>query len=213
MPHRTFRRQALPRKRSNRDLFAALASGFVATLALASSVYNVYLQRQQVRAQVLPTMEWGVHWESDDAWTFVVSNRGVGPANVKRMRVFVDGKPEATWLAAEKALLPGRNATIGTTHPIVSTMSPGQQAEAFRIGDKGLAVGMFLERRRLAVELCYCSTLDDCWIAAGRGVRSDPPTPVAACTPDAVPFQPLDEGAVDDLVKSMMSDAGASTGD
>ena len=38
-----------PRARLNRDLLAALTSGFVGALALFASLYNVYLQRQQIR--------------------------------------------------------------------------------------------------------------------------------------------------------------------
>jgi hypothetical protein len=158
-------------------------------------------------------LEWRIHWQNDDVWKLVVSNRGVGPANVKRMRVFVDGTPAPTWLAAEKALLPGAAVTIGSTRMVVGTLSPGQEIDAFLVSNERLALGMFLARRRLAVELCYCSTLDDCWIASGHGVRDDAPTRVAECTPDAVPFQPLDETAVDELVQSWITDAGTADGD
>jgi hypothetical protein len=45
-----------PLPASHSDRIAALTSGFVAVLALVVSTYNVYLQRQQIRAQVWPRL-------------------------------------------------------------------------------------------------------------------------------------------------------------
>ncbi len=190
------------RKRSNRDLFAALASGFVGALALASSIYNVYLQRQQVRAQVLPRVEWNVHW-TGESWVLGVSNQGVGPADVKRMRVFVDDHPAQNWLDAEKALLGGNHTSLGLAGNVIRTLSPGQNVAALTLGEPELAREMFAERRRLGVELCYCSTLEDCWVVAGHGLASELTVQVGSCAPDPVPFAMFDEQALDDYVRSL----------
>jgi hypothetical protein len=87
---------AKPRPR-HRELLAALVSGFVGAVALATSTYTVYLQRQQVRAQVWPYLVMGADWGHDGLVLDVV-NRGVGPAAVKRVRVTVDGKPMEDWV-------------------------------------------------------------------------------------------------------------------
>ncbi len=201
------------RTRSHRDLFAALASGFVGALALASSIYNVYLQRQQVRAQVLPRLEWNVHWSGQE-WVLDVSNQGVGPADVRRVRVFVDDHPAHNWLDAEKALLGGSRSSLGLVGNVVRTLSPGQTIQAFKVGDDELARGMFAARSRLGVELCYCSTLEDCWTVWGRGLGSNATTSVASCPPDPTPFSLFDEKALDDFVRSLMPGASdAAAGD
>jgi hypothetical protein len=94
---------AKPRSR-HRDLLAALVSGFVGFVALATSTYNVYLQRQQVRAQVWPYLVLGADW-GHEGFTLGVTNRGVGPAAVKRVTVTVDGKLVEDWVDAEARLL------------------------------------------------------------------------------------------------------------
>ena len=90
-------------QRATRGLrLEALASGFVALLALLLSAYTVYIQRQQLKVQAWPrlTLE-------DDAqpgpspgeikYTVSVKNRGVAPAEVRAMRVAFDGEDVTDW--------------------------------------------------------------------------------------------------------------------
>ncbi len=184
-----------------RDFLTALASGFVAALALASSIYNVYLQRQQVKAQVFPRMTFGVSWTGND-WQFVVKNVGVGPADIRQVHVWVDGKPVTSWDAAERALFHGGPISVGTTTPILTMVSPGDSLHAFALEDPDLARAMFNERRRLEVELCYCSTLDDCWSVKGTD-ESDRPVPVPECKFETSGFNGADEAAIDDYLRSI----------
>src|ERR1700691_118048 len=91
-------------KRSHRDLIAGLTSGFVGALALATSLYNVYLQREQVRAQVWPKITLQDAKGDGDDYGISIANRGVGPADIQRMGVFVDGTPMKSWVEAFKTL-------------------------------------------------------------------------------------------------------------
>lgn len=197
--------------RTDRDFITALASGTVGALALASSMYNVYLQREQTRAQVLPSVHWNVGWVGDD-WLMVVGNDGVGPAEVRRIRVSVDGAPVQSWVAVQEALVPGVPPAAGAGTTAVTSLRGGQtDVVIFGVNDPILARGLFLQRKRLGVELCYCSVLADCWVVGGRGLDSDPPQPVRRCDPDPTPFQPVDDRGIEKVLSDLAaSDAGAT---
>jgi hypothetical protein len=65
----------------------------IAVLAVAVSAYTAYLQRQQVRAQVWPVLEYGTGNEPElRLW---LANKGVGPALIRHVMVTVDDKPAA----------------------------------------------------------------------------------------------------------------------
>ena len=164
----------------------AIASGFVGALALAVSTYNVYLQREQIRAQVWPHLEW-TYTETGGGSQFEwnVENTGVGPAVVKAVRVRVDGKSVKTWGEALDLLgkvdpelkefatyddviheqLVGRVLGSGVTHhPLrFGGTRPEEQKLLVRAYEKA------------EVEICYCSTLDECWFRReSRPVRTCP---------------------------------------
>ncbi len=90
----------------NWDALAALIAALIGVLALLVSGYTAYIQRQQVRAQVWPYLLVGNY---DPERAIGVLNKGVGPAIVGSVQVFVDGKPQRTWKQVFAALgLPDR---------------------------------------------------------------------------------------------------------
>jgi hypothetical protein len=118
-----------------------------------------------------------------------VVNSGTGPARVIAVRVAVDQRPVKNWHDAQVAL--GRQPG-GVVHSSLSnTVLPAgkdlsfvrpfsdDQAEAF--------VAAFLgDKHEVAVSLCYCSVLDECWLTMRRSV----PQPIDS--PDACPIPPAE---------------------
>jgi hypothetical protein len=203
-----------PRKRSPRDLLAALTSGFVGALALASSLYNVYLQRQQLRAAVIPRLTIQ-GWQDEKSFGMSVANRGVGPADVKRMRVLVDGKPMESWVNAITTLLHVKSITAPQTKDIATMLSAGLEVPIFSYELEDYLVIM-KERKRVSVELCYCSTLGDCWLLANPWDGTpDTTAPIAECPADPIPFTSYTREQSDQLIDSSLAalrarrDAGA----
>jgi len=88
-PQRSVDSSAAPR-RGNRDGGAALIAAMIGVLALFVSGYTAYIQRQQVRAQVWPYL---LVSNYDTEFSIKVLNKGVGPAIVQSVQVWVDGKP------------------------------------------------------------------------------------------------------------------------
>lgn len=171
----------------HRDLLAALASGFVGALALGTSTYNVYLQRQQVRASVWPHVTMSSAFTDDGALSFVLRNRGVGPAQLKRFRVTVDGKPAEDWADMLKMLLRKDTLTYipDTTELHEEVLTPGMELPLLKIPTFKDSQDIMQEAGsgRFSIEVCYCSTLDDCWALGGEGTKE-----VRGCPEDPRPF-------------------------
>ena len=140
----------------------------IGALALGVSAYTAYVQRQQVRAQVWPVIE--SYTGNQPKLRLWLANKGVGPALIKHVRITVDGSPVRTWNEAMTRLLgPGQYfysyESVGHR-----TVSAGEALDLFVPHFEGglaspAAARFDKERFRVGVELCYCSTLGDCWTA------------------------------------------------
>jgi hypothetical protein len=180
---------------SRYDVVIATIVGF---LALCVSSYTAYMQRQQVRAAVWPILEFD---SSNGPIQFTVANKGVGPAIVKHVILKVDDQPVKNWYEVlEKILGPGYNrgeeADIGG-----HVFSGGESRNVFTPHDDAnkplefdksnpLWAKLNTDRARVTVEICYCSTLDECWTLRAGGKTPSTTTPTKRCpTPSAISFQ------------------------
>ncbi len=100
---------SVPEKQASRiaSRYDAIIATFVGVCALFVSGYTAYMQRQQVRAEVWPILEFDSGNSPDIHFT--VANKGVGPAIIRNVVVKVDGQPVNNWtVALEKLLGPGK---------------------------------------------------------------------------------------------------------
>jgi len=161
---------------SRYDVVIATIVGF---LALCVSGYTAYMQRQQVRAAVWPILEFD---SGNGPIRFTLANKGVGPAIIKHVIVKVDNQPVKTWYQVlDKLLGPGEhrgeeadmNGHVFSAGQSLNVFAPHDEANNPLNFDKSnpLWVKMNKERFRVTVEICYCSTLGECWTlrAGGRG--------------------------------------------
>ncbi|HEY6942310.1 hypothetical protein [Dokdonella sp.] len=148
----------------NWDGLAAIIAALIGALALVVSGYTAYLQRTQVRAQVWPYLMLASY---DTENSVKLLNKGVGPAIVKSVRVTVDGKPQRTWRDVVTALglehVPLRTSTITD-----NVVSGGEVVPMLVIGDEDVYHRFRkVSALRSGIEICYCSTLEECWLYAG----------------------------------------------
>jgi hypothetical protein len=114
----------------------------------------------------------------DQSHALVVDNKGVGPAIVRSVEVRVDGKPQPDWIHAMTALgVPPHHFSQSTISREV--LSPGEQLMAISFPDEDLwdrfktaAYG------RVAMDVCFCSTLGECWISSNRNLISPATMPL-----------------------------------
>ncbi len=178
--------------------YGTIIATLVGFLALCVSAYTAYMQRQQVRAAVWPILEFD---SSNGPISFTLANKGVGPAIIKDVIVKVDGQPVRNWSEAlEKLLGPGehRYAESDMSGRVISAgesmiaLTPTDADRNPLNFDKSnpLWVKLNKERERVSIEICYCSTLGECWSLRAGGPTPNTTTEIGDCpNSSAISFQ------------------------
>jgi hypothetical protein len=153
--------------------YDAVIATFVGVCAPCVSGYTAHVQRQQVRAAVWPILEFDS--SNDPDIHFTLSNKGVGPAIIRHVIVTIDGQPVRDWQQVlQKMLGPGihhfsesrMNDHVLSAGESIQICTPGDaDGKPLTSADKSnpLWIKMDKDRARVAVEICYCSTLGECW--------------------------------------------------
>lgn len=175
-------REAVSRAR-NWDFYTAAVATVIGLLALLVSGYTAYVQRQQLRAQVWPYLTIGTSNAPPEVGVHVI-NSGTGPARIVAVRVTVDGHVVATWWDAQKVV---GDEDRGIRSHIGNTVLPaGKDLTVFRPRDEASTSrfigGLLGAMHELQVAVCYCSVLDECWVATSGAV------PVSVSDPEACPI-------------------------
>ena len=179
--------------------YDAVIATLVGLCALCVSAYTAHVQRQQVRAAVWPILE----FDSSNAPDihFTLANKGVGPAIIRHVIVRVDGQQVRNWKEALGRILgPGEHLfsesdmsghvfAAGESMTPLTPRDPENNPLNF---DKSnpLWVKMNKDRLRVSVEICYCSTLGECWTLRASGLTPSTTTETRRCpSPSATSFQ------------------------
>ncbi len=151
---------------------AAVIAALIGLLALVVSSYTALLQREQVRAEVWPYLQTVI--TIDQGGLVVgVENKGVGPALVGGLRIYVDDKPQRGWPDVFDALgLPDLRETRGSTVNGV-VIAPGERIQQIGLDDAADFQPLLDRYPRMAMVVCYCSTLGDCWLLDERERRPE----------------------------------------
>ena len=192
---------AVPEEKQTRraSRYEAVIATFVGLCALCVSGYTAYIQRQQVRAAVWPILQ----FDSSNAPDihFTLANKGVGPAIIRDVILKVDGQPVKNWREAlERILGPGehhasesdmsgRVLAAGESMTVLTPFDPRGKPLSFDESNP-LWVKMNKDRERITVEICYSSTLGECWtLRAGESIPSTTTETRRCPTPSATSFQ------------------------
>jgi hypothetical protein len=131
---------------------------------------------------------------------FTVSNKGVGPAIIKHVIMKVDGQPVRNWNEVlDKLIGPGKYRysesdisghvfAAGESMDIFTPRDPDYNPLADRLNP--LWIQMNKDRGRVTTEICYCSTLGECWTLRAGGLAHGSTTETRWCpNPSDVTFQ------------------------
>lgn len=170
---------------------AAIIASMIGFLALLVAGYTAYVQRytariqlQQVSAQVWTRLFFA---SSEAERSFAVVNKGVGPASIESVRVYVDGKAQPDWSHVFAAL---GAATMGvrvytSLNGLVVSANERTQVLQFK-GPQDWSDYM-AQANRVKMRVCYCSVLNECLVVderevhRGHGAISSQVVPVARC--------------------------------
>ena len=194
----TIRRMSEEKATRTASRYDAVIATLVGLLALCVSGYTAWVQRQQVRAAVWPILEFDT---SNGPIHFTLANKGVGPAIIKHVIVKVDGEPMKNWNEVfEKLLGPGKHPgeesdmsghvfSAGESIDVFTPHDPDGNPLAFDRSNP-LWVQMNNDRFRVTVEICYSSTLGECWTLRAGGKIPGTTTETHRCpTPSEVSFR------------------------
>jgi hypothetical protein len=175
----------------NTQRYETAIATFVGFLALVISAYTAYEQHLQVRAQVWPILEITM---GNSPIAIHAANKGVGPAIVRDVIVRIDGRPARDWDdILEKVLGPGdHNVYYNSLNCRI--VAAGETFDMLRLHDEGgndarvgkgqsVANKFWDARTRAQIEVCYCSTLDECWQLVAKATEAPVTTPVRRCPP------------------------------
>lgn len=157
----------------------SVMEGVIAAGALITSAAAVFIAWDQAKtmrveqhASVFPAIQVDPYArrEVDGIYVgFTVENAGVGPAFIRSARL-LNEQDALTGYEEITRLVPGR-VDIKFEQLTGRTLAPGVSRDALQLHWNGLAMPTELENAAYAstgdmrMEVCYCSTLDRCWIS------------------------------------------------
>jgi hypothetical protein len=186
------------KQRRTASLYETLIATFIALLAVCVAGYTAYMQRQQVRAAVWPILEFDTSNGPDIHFT--VANKGVGPAIIRHVIVRVDDQPVKNWKELlDKLLGPGEhhfsesdiNGHVFAPNESMDVFTP-RDLDMNTLTDRSnpLWIQLNKDRGRVSVEICYSSTLGECWTLRANGLKPGTTTETGHCpTRSATSFQ------------------------
>jgi hypothetical protein len=174
-------------------MLVGVSAVVIGVCALAVSLYETKLMREEQRAAVLPLVELARSYYSDpespDKWRLSLhaENVGIGPARVRDFIVTVDGEPHSDWRSAMGALV-GRSVNIAYGQSSINgrTIPPERQVTMFDLSDTALTAEIIRNFDRLDFEACFCSVFEECWTTSFSGFGNA--TPVAECVASEASF-------------------------
>jgi len=185
------------------DLVIALSAIFISAVSLVVAIEHGRTERDLVAANSWPFLRAVLDGGYQDGRAIAIgfSNEGVGPAKLKSLEMFYDGKPVASardLLRRCCGLADGVEAIHrrlpGDFHYQIvdeTVWRPGEEAVVIEVR-RDKSAGDIPERLspsllRIGFRACYCSVFDECWAS---NLRSTTPGRVRRCEPPQHPFDP-----------------------
>jgi len=179
------------------SLYETLIATFIALLAVCVAGYTAYMQRQQVRAAVWPILEFDSSNGPDIHFT--VANKGVGPAIIRHVIVKVDGQPVKNWHEVLGKLVGPGQHHFSESDITGHVFAPNESMDVFTPRDPDMKaltdrsnplwIQLNKDRGRVSVEICYSSTLGECWTLRANGLKPGTTTETRRCpTASAITF-------------------------
>ena len=140
----------------NPEMLVAMTALFIGLITAVISVYSAYIDRTYAKASIWPKLEIFRSFGSD-SFQYGVSNKGIGPAIIRSVKVNQGSKYIKRW-----SEIPEFTGII-QYHISRTTLLSGETISPLSYqGD--LVTDILALDDELGIELCYCSVYDDCWI-------------------------------------------------
>ena len=145
------------------DIIVSVSAVFVSLCALGVSLYQADIQSRTLRAEFWPHVDVLTSW-SYGTYRASVVNSGSGPARIRSVRAWLDGKERTSWWTIFETMNGklAQNMAINSLHNRV--LRPGDRVDLFvirvpkRPQDRD---SLFKNRGRIGIEVVYGSVFDD----------------------------------------------------
>ncbi|WDI32869.1 hypothetical protein PUV54_06620 [Hyphococcus flavus] len=165
----------------------AVAGVFTGAVALYAALNESAAVRRQTESAVWPhirvsDMNFGVPGE--ERFQLAVSNRGIGPARIKSVKVTVDGEVQTNWYDIVGMVAEEEQFGISNIPIVGMVLSPDEDITAVSVGvpfaskETTEAFRDLVRSGRANMQICYCSVFDECW---NLDALTNVTAPVAAC--------------------------------
>jgi hypothetical protein len=175
------------------ELSVALAALFVSGASLYIARQQTSVMHSQLAASIWPALQFSTSnlRGGEPHISMTVENVGIGPAHVRSVRMSYDGRPVADMSAFVRACCAPEGTPVRTIVSFLEgrIMPAGEEVELLAVPAEGndprVLELLDAARGALAMDVCYCSLLGDCWETSSGGQE---PRAVRACpAPDAAP--------------------------
>tara|TARA_R110002096_G_scaffold57426_2_gene145616 strand:- start:25131 stop:25700 length:570 start_codon:yes stop_codon:yes gene_type:complete len=176
----------IPAKKVHGEMLVGISAVVIGVCALAVSLYETSLMREEQRAAVMPLLELSRSYNLSEAegksrLYLQAQNVGIGPAKVVDFKVTVDGQAQPTWDAAIRALTgTGERVSYGQSTINGRTIPADRMVTMMNLNSTEQIDEIMEEFERLDFEACYCSIFDECWTTSFSAFGAA--TEVQACT-------------------------------
>jgi hypothetical protein len=154
-----------PRKRDP-EFWIAIGALVVSAVAMISSFLQLSMQRNQERALVWPHVSARPAY-SDKGFSFNATNKGLGPALIRRVELQVDGKTVQGWNGVLDTMLGPKHGygwdKIKSNDVEDTILAATESATLFSVPWDDRIRASFASGNRVSVRICYCSFLEECW--------------------------------------------------
>ena len=157
------------------SMITALAAGVVSLSALAVSIYEAYLMREQQAASVLPIIDFWAAYNPGESYSLNLANKGLGPAFMKHIEVLVDGDSHRNWISVTEAMT-GSRVALNESALIGSVLAPGEVNTMLSIADAEDGTAVWRQADRIQLNVCYCSVFENCWTTSVTNLNTGSPT-------------------------------------
>jgi len=154
------------------DLLIALFALLISTLTATAAIYQGRVISNQLSVTVWPYLSYKTT-ASNTGIQLDVENVGVGPAIIRSATLFIDDKPQPSLSSALRQL--GYVSRHGNSAGLSSfgageVIRAGEAVTLARVQSAAFAARAAELQTRVRLETCYCSLLDQCWLAKSGNV-------------------------------------------
>lgn len=177
------------------DAILAISAIFISLVSVILGIENAVAMRQLVAANSWPFVNVGVsngNAEGGAALDLLIQNKGVGPAKIRSLEVFYDGKPMQGEDALLRAMTGDKPIPVVRSRVVGSVLSADEAVNFLSVPEQSVESADLLQLAHLSENItlraCYCSAFDECWVT-DRTVKPATTEEVDECPVPAVPFQ------------------------